>query len=443
MRRHLTPEELERLVRGRAKRGPELWNAFFHLRVCNHCKRNLALEIPDAAATFLETAFPSLGTATSPWEVEIPPATPREERPAWDDWADVRRRVLAEEDDAPDHYRSLMRHPPERRPLWIRNLDRYRTLGLANLCLHTAKTRYRREPAVALVHARLALTVLDALPETTYGAELLADRKALAWVYLANAQRACGNPFTGVDSLVRAEHWRRRGQGDPWEHAWLTRFRAGFLRSFQRFDAARRSARKASWLFRRLGERNEVAWMVVETARIVGEGEKEESAIELLEGFLTRSAVAKLPCEIRCAALQILVSSYGRIGRTFEARRHLGEAQRLARQLDEPLTAARVRWAEALVLQAEGRTRSAVAAFHEAREVCFDRRHTFDAALVTLDLALLHQDSGNTAPFQHLADELWPVVVWIGLPCGWFGPLAPTASDPEPEAEAPAEDRAS
>jgi len=419
---HLSTAELERLLFGAAQRTPALFDAFLHLRQCAECRRELLRRHPQTGARFLARAFPTLpghrlGVEDPDGSASPSPGTPWERLSpqALETLAAVRRRVMVEEDEGPALYRELVVHPPARRDLLVRNLARYRSMGLANLCLRTAQEHFRRDAKLAEELARLAVTVLDELPDETYGAGLLADRRALAWAYVANAVRAGGSPAASVAHFERAEEWRQRGQGGLWERAWLCRFRASLARDLRDFPTAQAAADEAAVLFGRLGERDAATWMEVQRASIRREGGDEVGAATALEAFLACVDREELPWGVLFGALQNLATCYARVGRVTEAADLLPELWQLRRQQSEPLTGARVSWIDALVRQGKGDVDGAAAVFRSIQQIFLDHRNTYDAALVTLDLIILYLEAGRTAEAGELAAELVPIFRSVGV----------------------------
>lgn len=419
---HLTTAELERLLFGAAQRTPTLFDTFLHLRQCGECQRELLRRHPQTGARFLARAFPTLPEhrpgvegldgfgSRGPgrrWERLSPRGVER--------LAEVRRRVMAEENEAPALYRELVVHAPERRGLLVRNVQRYRSMGLANLCLRTAREHFRRDPWLAEELARLAVTVLDELPDKVYGTALLADRRALAWAYVANAVRAGGAPRTAAVLLERAEEWRRRGQGGLWERAWLCRFRASLAKDLGDFPVALAAAEEAAKLLRRLGEKDASSWMEVQRASIRREAGDEEGSVAALEAFLARVDPEEIPWMVRFGAVQNLAYGYALLGRVAEAKRLLPEVRRLGKQRSEPLTHTRVSWIEALIRRGEGDVDGAAAVFRDIQRVFLDHHNAYDAALVTLELIILYLEADRTAEAGQLAAELVPIFRALGV----------------------------
>lgn len=419
---HLSTSELERLLFGAARRTPELFDAFLHLRQCAECRRELLRRHPQAGPRFLARAFPTLMGERSGIEDPDGPASP-DSGGTWEvlspraleKLAAVRCRVLKEENEAPALYRELISHPPARRDLLVRNVARFRSMGLASLCLRTARENFRRDPRLAEELARLAVTVLDELSDEDYGAGLLADRRAMAWAYVANAVRAGGAPPTAVALLERAEEWRRRGQGGLWERAWLCRFRASLAKDLGDFPVALAAADQAAELFGRLGEKNASAWMEVQRASIRREAGDEEGSVAALETFLARVGPEELPWAVQFGAVQNLAYGYALLGRFAEAERLMPEVRRLGKQRSEPLTHTRVSLIEALIRRGEGDVDGAAAMLRDIQRVYLDHHNAFDAAFITLDLVISYLETGRTAEAGELAAELVPILRSVGL----------------------------
>jgi len=83
--------------------------------------------------------------------------------------------------------------------------------------------------------------------------------------------------------------------------------------------------------------------------------------------------------------------------------------RRLATELGNPLDLVRLRWAEGRIDLGLGRRGPAEAAFREVQREFFERRMGFDAALVSLDLAVLYAAEGCIAEIKQLAVEIMPV----------------------------------
>jgi hypothetical protein len=89
----------------------------------------------------------------------------------------------------------LLRQPPERRWLMVRNSPRYRGLGLCQSLLQASEEASWTDPGAGEALALLALRVIELSELPAPGAWLIADAKARCWNAVANARRlATGLP---------------------------------------------------------------------------------------------------------------------------------------------------------------------------------------------------------------------------------------------------------
>jgi tetratricopeptide (TPR) repeat protein len=98
-----------------------------------------------------------------------------------------------------------------------------------------------------------------------------------------------------------------------------------------------------------------------------------------------------------------------RLGRAAEAEPRLAEVRQLAERLGEELDLVRVVWLEGKVAAGTGRIVEAYEAFQRVRRVFTIRELAYDAALVSLELALLLLEEKRTAEVSTLAREM----LWI------------------------------
>ena len=75
----------------------------------------------------------------------------------------------------------------------------------------------------------------------------------------------------------------------------------------------------------------------------------------------------------------------------------------------------RVVWIEAAALHRVGRTAEAIECYEEARRRFLELQHVDSLALVTLELAIVHLEEGNTAEVRRLATEILPVFTMQGI----------------------------
>ena len=97
------------------------------------------------------------------------------------------------------------------------------------------------------------------------------------------------------------------------------------------------------------------------------------------------------------------------LGRHAEAEAMLPEVRELAERRGNDLGLVRLRWLEGRIAAGQGRIEEALAAFWQVREEFIARPIAYDAALVTLELAVLLADLGRTREVKRLARETAPI----------------------------------
>ncbi len=97
-------------------------------------------------------------------------------------------------------------------------------------------------------------------------------------------------------------------------------------------------------------------------------------------------------------------------GQHQQAREDLARTRQLYRDLGERMNLVRLRWLEGKIAREEGALEEAGAALREARDAFLQEGIAVDAALVSLDLAVLYARPGDTAAIRQLAVEMLPIL---------------------------------
>jgi tetratricopeptide (TPR) repeat protein len=104
-----------------------------------------------------------------------------------------------------------------------------------------------------------------------------------------------------------------------------------------------------------------------------------------------------------------LIGYLNEVGRHDEALQALTETRGLYLQLGERTPLVRLRWLEGKILRDLGRGDEAETAFREVRDELIGLGLGLDAALVSLDLAMILLERGDTGELKRLAAEMIPV----------------------------------
>ena len=168
---------------------------------------------------------------------------------------EARKRLAAERKDAGSRWEALESHPQARRLVRIGNDRRFQTWGFHQFLLARSRKLVEHEPKKALEAAELALAVAKGLSVAEHGEERTADFRAAAWTAIADARSRLGNLDGAWDAVDCAEEALEEGTGDPLEKAELEQLKARLFKAEGRDQEAERASRRATNMYRRIGDR--------------------------------------------------------------------------------------------------------------------------------------------------------------------------------------------
>ncbi len=166
-----------------------------------------------------------------------------------------RKRLAAERTEASARWEALQAHPQTRRLIRIGNDRRFQTWGFHQFLLARSHELAEHEPKKALEAAELALAVAKGLSPEEHGEERTADFRAAAWTAIADARSRLGNLDGAWDAVDCAEEALEEGTGDPLEKAELEQLKARLFKAEGRDQEAERANRRATNMYRRIGDR--------------------------------------------------------------------------------------------------------------------------------------------------------------------------------------------
>jgi transcriptional regulator with XRE-family HTH domain len=274
--------------------------------------------------------------------------------------------------------------------------------ALALLACDTSREVAASDPKEAIELADLALLIAEQ-------AEKLEpeDRSRLlgySWAHKANALRVSSELAEANGALSRAwQYWRAGASlaGFPeWRmfslEASLRRDERQFARALELLDRAMRS----------VGDDNEAKAVILLQKEFVYEqmGDMAESLTALQEAipFVEASADARHLFALRFK----LANNYCHLGRHQEAAELLSQVRELGERLGNALDLVRVKWLAARVAAGLGQREEAIAKLAQVRQEFTVRGISYNAALASLDLAVLYLKEGRTADVKELAREM-------------------------------------
>jgi tetratricopeptide (TPR) repeat protein len=267
-------------------------------------------------------------------------------------------------------------------------------------------------PGRALELAELSLEFAARVPGNERWRERLCG---FCWAFVANARRVASD-LPGADAAF-AEAWRLWEAGGAGERGPLDASRPLDLEASLRRDQ-RRFSEALDLLDRGLalcgGGGSSRARILLKKGATLEQRHDYEAALvayDEAEPFVAGTRQPRLLFALhfnRSAAL-------AQLGRASEAQPLYLEARTIAERLRLQIDRVRLRWLEGKLAAGQGRVQEALAALDEVRQAFVERAIAFDAALVTLEMAVLLADLGRTAEVQALARRTAPLFEQQGV----------------------------
>lgn len=251
----------------------------------------------------------------------------------------------------------------------------------------------------ALELADLALFIAGRVP----GEEGWRSRlQGYAWAHLANARRVA-NDFDGAHAAF-AQAWALWQAGTDSMPELLPEWRlldleASLRRAQQRFSEALELLDRARFL---CGREAVAGRILLQKEHILSQMGDFEGALAVLEEaapLIEGSREPRLLAVLRFNTVDNLLH----LERHAEAAELLSEVRRLVMQQANELDLVRVLWLEAKVLAGRGQEQKAAASLEQVQRDFTVHRLPYDAALSSLDLALLQLKEGRTSEVRALA----------------------------------------
>lgn len=310
------------------------------------------------------------------------------------------RKAEAARRDADERWPDLRAVDAKTRRGLVEIWPRYRTWAMAERVCEASVRAAADRADTALELARFALFIAERTPGPP---SFRARTEGYCWAHIGNALRV-GNDFDAADqAFARAwDLWRAGADSDPGQlPEWrLLVLEASLRRAQHRFPEALERLGQARE--RSADDRSAAARILLQQANVYEQMENPESALAALdeaELLLAGTEEARLLCVLAFNRADNLA----RLERFAEAEALLPGARRLAIEQANALDLTRVTWLEAKVGAGRGRKEEAMALLEQARGDFAGQDLPYDAALSTLDLALLWLEAGRAAEVRSLA----------------------------------------
>jgi tetratricopeptide (TPR) repeat protein len=301
-------------------------------------------------------------------------------------------------------WEELSRNPPARWRQLVEDRRDFWTWGLAERLCEESERAAADEPRRALEWARLALWVAERTPgEAAWRSCLL----GYCYAFVGNALRTAADLAAAESAFATAWNlWRAGGLADqgPLGEWRLLDLEASLRRDLRQFDRALDLLGRAL-VVAPSEKRGRILWKKASTLEQGGQVEASLSVLAEAAPLLDEAEDARGRMGLRF----IWLANLSNLGRYEEAQARLPELRSLVRGLGNREDTARYRWLAARVAAGVGRREEARRRFRQLGREFAAGRDAYDAALVSLDLAILDLEDGRLGEVRKLAEEM----VWV------------------------------
>lgn len=321
----------------------------------------------------------------------------------WDE-----RVAVFEGQEAPELVAELLSHPFDEQLGLAVDEPRMQSWAVCQLLLKRSLEAAFEDPAIAVNLAELAVVIAQSLGKV-YDPHWVLDLQARTYAYLGNARRVLGELRSAETAFRRAEAFLAESMtGNDEVKAEILDLKASLYLDQGRFPKALQLSEQAISLYAECDHSHGVGSALVKKARTLEESGDLDRAVETLERagtVVNAEEHGRLFLCIRHNLLATLIS----IGRYAEAQRLLPEIQGLSRGAENPLDVVRLQWLEGRLQLGLRQLADAEDTFRQVQQEFLQRGMGYDAALVSLDLAILYAQEHRTGDLKRLAAEIMPV----------------------------------
>ncbi len=286
--------------------------------------------------------------------------------------------------------------------------ESFQTWGLCQLLLKQSLSAGFQDASKAVNFAELAVRISKHL-EDTYDPHWVLDLRARAHAHLGNARRILGELRSAEMSFREAELLLDASMtGNEIARAEVIKLKASLRRAQRRFPEALALVDQALTIYRCQNDLRGAGFALLKKAKILEDGEDLQGAIHLLGELLGELDPDREP-QLSAYARHNLVLCLTEAGRYDEAELLLPMVREQITVQDQALNLVRLRWTEGRIASGLGRTAEAERDFREVQQEFLARTMSYDAALVSLDLATLYTREHRTAELKRLATEMAPI----------------------------------
>jgi len=390
---------------------------FRHLASCPSCRSrasglsgsfssltDLLRDLPGAlSAGVLRLSRPGSGPPGG--SVDYGPAIERSEQK----YLERARELHRERTEAPGLLADLLARNQERRMLLLANSSRYQTWGLLERMLDQSWECRGSSRVQAKELVSLAIHLAPHLDTSYYQREIVEDLQARAWTYIANLRRLASDLDGAEEAFQIAYAHLKSGTREPLERALFLDLKASLRGAQGRSAEAQKLFHRAIAIFLSHGDRHRAGKSLVSLSCILSNAGEAEEAIAVLHQSLSLIDSAQDERLLLCA-WHNLIDYVTTLGRFIEAQGLYRKARPLYRKYAEDCEIGTRRlWLKGRIARGLGQHLEAEALLVAARARFLAEEIPYDAASVSLELAILYAEQKRTSELKQLAAEMLPI----------------------------------
>jgi tetratricopeptide (TPR) repeat protein len=303
----------------------------------------------------------------------------------------------------------LLARNQERRMLLLANSSRYQTWGLLERMLDQSWECRGASRVQAKELVSLAIHLAPHLDTSYYQREIIEDMQARAWSYMANLRRIASDLDGAEEAFKIAYAHLKRGTRESLERALFLDLKASLRGAQRRSEEAQKLLHRAITIFLCNGDQHRAGKSLVSLSLIHNHAGEVEEAIAVLHQSLPLIDPAQDE-RLLLFAWHNLIDYVATSGRFIEAQGLYRKARPLYRKYAEDCEfGTRRLWLKGRIARGLGQHLEAEALLVAARARFLAEEIPYDAASVSLDLAVLYAEQRRTAELKKLAAEMLPI----------------------------------
>jgi tetratricopeptide (TPR) repeat protein len=284
--------------------------------------------------------------------------------------------------------------------------ETFQIWGVCQLLLKESLEAALEDAGRAVNFAELGVKVAQTLGEA-YDPNWVLDLRARAYAYLGNAQRVLGELRSAETAFREAEALLARSMtGNDLVAAEVIQLKSSLRRAQRRLPESMELVERALAMYRDHDDPQGAGEALLKKARVLEElGEMEGAIASLREAV----GIIEVPSRLGLCARHNLVLCLVQAGRYEDADQFLLEVRDAFVESGRPLDLLRLRWTEGKLSFGMSRLHEAEESFRQVQKEFLARGMGYDAALVSLDLAILFAQEHRTEDLKRLAAEILQV----------------------------------